>query len=236
MAAILGGVGQTAYASANIFMDAFVRRRRQSDPAKWVSVNWDIWRIDTDVADLTRAGKSLAELGMDAREGVEAAQIALSFRSPAQVIVSTGDLNARVNQWVILESLHAKDQQRQAVGPRASYARRPAVKTEYVSGRDETERIVTEVWQDVLGIEKIGIHDNFSELGGHSLLAIKIVAGLRAAFQVSLPVRALFDTPTIAQLSQNLRDRIRAEVESLSSEEAQRLLAANGPDQPPATN
>ena len=53
----------------------------------------------------------------------------------------------------------------------------------------------------MLGIRQVGTNDNFADLGGHSLLAIKIVAELRNAFQVDLPVRALFDTPTVAGLS-----------------------------------
>ena len=62
------------------------------------------------------------------------------------------------------------------------------------------------------------------DLGGHSLLAVKIVAELREAFQIDLPVRALFDAPTIAQLAQRIHDVIVAEIESLSDQEAESLV------------
>ena len=90
--------------------------------------------------------------------------------------------------------------------------------------RDETEQRVARIWQSTLGIDAIGIHDNFGDLGGHSLLAVKIVAELREAFQIDLPVRALFDAPTVAELAQRIQDVIVAEIEALSDQEAESLV------------
>jgi len=71
----------------------------------------------------------------------------------------------------------------------------------------------------------VGIHDQFSDLGGHSLLAIKIVSGLRKAFQIDLAIKALFDAPTVAELSSFIREQILAEIEALSDEDARELVS-----------
>ncbi|HEY0096500.1 MAG TPA: phosphopantetheine-binding protein, partial [Archangium sp.] len=74
---------------------------------------------------------------------------------------------------------------------------RPALANTYVAPRDETEQTLANIWQELLGIEQVGITDNFFELGGHSLLGVQIIARVREAFRVELPLRALFDSPTV---------------------------------------
>lgn len=72
------------------------------------------------------------------------------------------------------------------------------------SARTPLEEILTGIWIDVLGVEKVGVHDNFFDLGGHSLLATKIIARTRKA-GLNIPLVALFETPTVAQLAEKLR-------------------------------
>ena len=111
---------------------------------------------------------------------------------------------------------------------RSTRSPRPSLPTDYVAPRDETEQRVALIWADALGIDEIGINDNFSGLGGHSLLAIRIVTDLRKAFQLDLPIRALFDAPTIAELSTYIKERIIAEIEALTDEEARLLVSSGG--------
>lgn len=67
--------------------------------------------------------------------------------------------------------------------------------------RDDIEAAVLTVWQQVLGIHDVGIHDDFFELGGHSLTAAQVVARLEDAFEVELPVTAVFERPTVVELA-----------------------------------
>jgi amino acid adenylation domain-containing protein len=72
--------------------------------------------------------------------------------------------------------------------------------TEYVAPRNDIEMVVANVWADLLRLPRVGIHDNFFELGGHSLLGTQLVARLRQMLRIELPLRALFDSPTVATL------------------------------------
>ncbi|MCP4702330.1 MAG: amino acid adenylation domain-containing protein [Gammaproteobacteria bacterium] len=78
----------------------------------------------------------------------------------------------------------------------------------FVAPRTPEEKLLTEIWSKVLGIERIGIHDNFFELGGHSLLVAQVMSQVRKRFSVKLPLRMLFEQPTAAELSQAI-DRVR---------------------------
>jgi len=70
----------------------------------------------------------------------------------------------------------------------------------YVAPRDEVEQRLAALWQEVLRLDRLSVHADFFALGGHSLLATQLVSRVRDAFQVELPLRALFDAPTIAGL------------------------------------
>ena len=115
---------------------------------------------------------------------------------------------------------------------------RPELNHSYAATRNPTERTLANIWQQLLGLEQVGIHDDFFDLGGHSLLAIQIISRVWNTFHVYLPVHALFENPTIAGLAAQITDvltetlvvpeemaDILAHLESLSPEETQRLLA-----------
>jgi len=76
------------------------------------------------------------------------------------------------------------------------------VGAEYVSPRNATEMILSEIWSEVLKKEKIGVYDNFFELGGHSLKGIVLVSKIHKELDVELPLRELFKTPTISEISE----------------------------------
>ena len=80
--------------------------------------------------------------------------------------------------------------------------------TDYVAPRTDTDRRLCAIWQQVLGLERVSIHDNFFDLGGHSLLATQVVLRVEQTLGVKLTVRDLFERPTIAELSGRLAEAL----------------------------
>lgn len=113
---------------------------------------------------------------------------------------------------------------------------RPVLNTTYVAPRTPVEKDLTQIWAEVLSLDQVGIHDNFYELGGHSLLATQVISRVINTFKVELPIKSLFESPTVADMAavivenmaRNAGDEelalMLAELESLSDEEAQERL------------
>lgn len=80
------------------------------------------------------------------------------------------------------------------------------ISTDLIPPRTATEEVLTAIWSDVLGLEKVGIHDNFFALGGHSLSAMQVIARLRETFKVELPISCLFDYPTVVELDRQISE------------------------------
>jgi acyl carrier protein len=139
----------------------------------------------------------------------------LALASEPRVLVSPGDLDARLRRA-------AHPDVRPAEAHR--YARPDDLGSEYVAPRTELEERIAAVWQDLLGVERIGAHDDFFALGGHSLLATQIVSRLRDLFQLELPLAVMFEAPTVAKLSQLVEDAFVAEIEALTEDEAAALI------------
>jgi len=83
---------------------------------------------------------------------------------------------------------------------------RPGLEDAFVAPRNAVEQTVARIWGQVLGLDEVGVHDNFFELGGHSLLATLVFARLQKAFPVAPPLRALFEKPTVAELSGTIEE------------------------------
>ncbi len=87
--------------------------------------------------------------------------------------------------------------------------------TSYIAPRTPQEEILANIWQEVLNVEQVGIDDNFFELGGHSLLATQVVSKIRQSLSIELPLRSLFEFPTVAELTHQLQGNSSTEVPSI---------------------
>jgi acyl transferase domain-containing protein/acyl carrier protein len=244
--AFTGGLGQLDIAAAGAFLDALARRRALDGgpftvAAHWDPYQWDGWLIAAAAGGA--AGVQPAELQQSlAAHGVPAARSGEALRrllaSPLpQVVVAARDLPAMIAEAdaVTAETLLSQ----MAPMHRGEKAPRPGLSTEYAEPRDEREAKLATLWEELFGIAPVGIEDGFLELGGHSLLAIQMVTQIRTLFDADLPVTALFEAPTIAELSK-LIGRAKGEeseedlaallalVEGLSPEEAERKLGEMG--------
>jgi acyl carrier protein len=86
---------------------------------------------------------------------------------------------------------------------------------QYDAPQGEVEELLAAIWQPLLAVSRVGRQDNFFDLGGHSLIATRVISRLREVFQLELPLKALFDAPTVTQLSL----RVETERRALSAQE-----------------
>jgi hypothetical protein len=136
---------------------------------------------------------------MRPEEGVEALTRILDAGLDGTVVVSTGDLGARLDRWLSLERAPPQ-------APVVERFARPDLHNEFVPPRDEVESAVAELWGELFGLERVGVFDDFFALGGNSLVATQLVSRLRRSFHVELGLRALFADPTVAGLAKVVRE------------------------------
>ncbi|MGD1807090.1 SDR family NAD(P)-dependent oxidoreductase [Dapis sp. BLCC M126] len=206
ISSILGGLGFVAYTASNSFMDYFVQADNHlENNSPWISVNWDGWKVGSESKQNLSFGKNLAELLITPEEGTKAFEVILSESNTNQLVVSTGDLEARINQWVKRERVKKESNLEQLVDSEKDSSIN--LGTVYVAPRNQQEEILVEIFQSVLGGNKVGINDDFFELGGDSLVATMLIAKIKQNFTVDINIGEIFNLTTVANFSEYINSQ-----------------------------
>ncbi|WP_424217351.1 SDR family NAD(P)-dependent oxidoreductase (plasmid) [Streptomyces sp. BI20] len=212
LATVLPTYGQADYAAANAYLAAAAEAEASRGVRHALAVDWDMWtglgmageaEVPTDLKALQErmlAGALTPEQGARAFSALLAAPAgrAVVARSSASVVDGTLRL--------VDEPLVAR--------PAPVALPRPDLTTAYAAPATPTEERLAEIYGEMLGVDRVGVHDDFLALGGHSLLAAQVVARLRAEFDVDVPARAFFEGGTVADLAELIEEHILAELEN----------------------
>jgi acyl transferase domain-containing protein len=186
-AALLGELGPPAAAAAHA-LGAAVAIPDAATP--WLLIHWDAWQVEqpdqAEPSALTPAA------------GLQVVERAFALAGADALVIAVGGLSDRGRRTLPSDR---SPEQPSLAEPSAMLHARPALSSAYVAPGTELEQHMTNIWQELLGIQPIGIHDNFFELGGHSLLATQVISRVRQIAQLDLPLDSLFDAPTVAQFT-----------------------------------
>lgn len=214
LTSVLGGLGHTVYSAANFFMDAFSYRTKKTQTTPWISVNWDFWTFEEINSEDSYFGKSAYQLAMIPEEGVQALEYVLSACEYEQIVISTGYLPLRIDQWIKLKTIH--EDKEQSITELKMYPR-PVLVNPYVAPRYPLEKKLTEIWERFFGLEKVGVEDNFFELGGDSLKAITLISHIHKELQVEILLLEFFGLPDVSSMADyiaNMSKSVYTEIES----------------------
>lgn len=218
-ASVIGGLGLTAYASANAYMDQFVASTKARLP--YISSNWDGWPNENNTsAEETGPSSSISFYSMTLTEAEQIfRRITVMPEIASQISVSSGSLLQRLNKWdqkstagsAIIHETEAKNE--------AAKGNRPNLATAYEPVCRDTEKALEFIWSKLLGIQPIGIQDNFFELNGDSLLGTQLISRVNQKFNLHLPLRSLFEDLTISKMADRINGELNDTIDYQLSEE-----------------
>ena len=163
-------------------------------------------RVEQNPSRILTALTPLLEQGISPSEGIDAFCRILSRGISPRIVVASQDLNALIEAANNAGKTAVPQIALGQAPPKVAQHARPQLPTRYIPPSTELERTVTEIWQDLLGIQQIGVHDDFFELGGHSLMVVSIHNRLQQTLDLSFPVAKMFQYPTINALAHYLHE------------------------------
>jgi acyl transferase domain-containing protein/aryl carrier-like protein len=199
--------GQVGYAAANEFLDAYANYKKVAGRNYTVTINWnELKEIGMAVAARNHRAARENSVARDAvfvnslspSESAEVFNRILSYNF-TRIIVSTGDLE--IFRRRLASPIGTPDVPQESSRPQVEAYRRPELRTAFVAPRNDPEQMLAKILQELLGIEEVGVYDNFFDLGGHSLLGTQLILRLRKV-GLELGLRGLYDNPTIAAMAE----------------------------------
>ena len=196
--AVVPSVGLSVYGAANAYLDGLAAAHDNPTGTRVIAANWDNWSetgMAAQAASQSPHLRSLPQFGITNQEAEVVFERLLS--SPvSQVVVSTRPLAAWIQsvRAIYIQASPSPDQRTDE--ETIQHHPRPELSHDYVAPTNETEQAIVAIWQELLGIDRIGIQDDFFELGGHSLLGTQVIARVREQFQVEFPLRLIFEATT----------------------------------------
>ena len=234
IASVLGEFGQIDYCGANAYLDAYAWNAAAQGGPPVITVDWDIWRevglaLHAEVPEHLRPWREeMLEKAILSREGIEAFDRILAS-GLTQVVVSTQDLPGRIElgksftgeNFLAHLGLAGEAESGATDAAQATPSATATATPGLALGGASLERRLAEIWQRILGIEKVGVNDNFFDLGGNSLVGLQVVAEIGRELGVEIPPVTLFESPTVSALARQLAPQ---------SEETQGPVLRSGDD------
>jgi acyl carrier protein len=194
---------------------------------------WDVEHTPGDPSTSLKTGKQLAAYFIAAREPaptITELRRFLKEKLPGYMVPS---VFVRLNAMPLTPN--GKVDRRALPTPGTD---RPKLAQSFVAPRNPVEEVLAHIWGQVLNLEQVGVYDNFFDLGGHSLLATQLISRIHKTFRLALPVRSLFEAPTVTDLAEALSQhetspgqavataRLRQKLYQMSAAEIQAMVQA----------
>ncbi len=208
---IIGEFGQVDYCGANAFLNAFAQSKAVQGDARVVAINWDGWQEAGMITksqvpeEFQEAWDEDVQRGILLSEGMQAFRRILAAPTP-QVLVATSDFLVRYEHINAYRALRALGALNEAAPQRRKHSR-PSIGVEYQPPRNDIERRLAALLADLIGLDRVGRHDDFFELGGDSMLSARLIFLVREEFGINLPLSALNERPTIEGFAQLLLEK-----------------------------
>lgn len=193
LSAMLGGVGQIDYSAANSCLDTFASSNLFSFTSHITSINWNAWQEIGMAANIYKEKKQTF-IGQDNNISIKEGQkifIEVLQENETNIAISKTDIDSQLltqNLQVISNENLLGDIQDK---PR----------------KNNVKRVLSDLWKETLGLNRVGNNDNFFDLGGHSLKAVKLLEKINRSFNCSLTIQHLYEAPTISKFSGLIRKK-----------------------------
>lgn len=209
ISSILGGIGMFVYGGMHSYIDNFVLKQQQQDKVKWSLINWEAWDFqmnDDEPEEFQQGafGDHLNQLAMSPQFGAKLIET-IYGKLFSNFIISNTDLSERYDNWVLGQITRKENINKECDIEKQP---RPDMCVEYMTPHNKTQKILANIWSELLGISDIGIYDNFFELGGHSLLALQMLKLINKTFDAKFSIVDLFRLPTIDKIAKSINEEI----------------------------